>query len=299
MPEIMDNVHRYFATTVGLITTKGQHGQNVMAAEWTMQIAYEPMLIAVFVHESPTYWNIEETHVFGVNIASDDQAELVNIAGGYSGTEIDKLAIPGTFKTYGAKHIDVPMIKGCTLNAECKVVATQKMGDHIMVVGEGVSAKFDEKKFPLIYTRGNYRKLSRAKIPSGRKAVHVTPAQMSQLKKMSSGQFVLKAAAATIRRGNKVLLQKLGDWWVMPMAVVGKGTNYKNVLENHLDSIGVSASVDKINGIRRMTLKAGKEELRANFITFDCNFVSLESNNAAWFARLPKNVVLRTLLEKP
>jgi flavin reductase (DIM6/NTAB) family NADH-FMN oxidoreductase RutF len=299
MPEIMDNVHRYFATTVGLITTKGsRHGQNVMAAEWTMHIAYEPMLIAVFVHESPTYWNIEETKVFGVNIASDDQADLVNIAGGYSGTEIDKLAIPGTFKTYRAKHIDVPMIMGCALNAECKVIATQKMGDHIMVVGEAVSAKFDEKKFPLIYTRGNYRKISRSKIPSGRKMVGITAAQMSQFKKMSAGQFVLKAAGATIRQGNKVLLQRFGDSWILPMVVVGKGADYKEALARHLGSIGASARVDKISRLVRMTLKAGGTELRANFVVFDCRLESLESNDAAWFSRLPKNIALRTLLEK-
>jgi flavin reductase (DIM6/NTAB) family NADH-FMN oxidoreductase RutF len=300
MPEIMDNVHRYFATTVGLITTKGsRHGQNVMAAEWTMHIAHEPMLIAIFVHESPTYWNIEETRAFGVNIASDDQAELVNIAGGYSSTEIDKLAIPHTFKTYRAKHIDVPMITGCALNAECKVIATQKIGDHIMVVGEAVSAKFDEKKFPLIYTRGNYRKLSRSKIPSGRKAVRVTPAQMSQFKKMSAGQFVLKVAAATMRQDGRVLLQKFSDWWVLPMTVVDKGANYRNALEKHLDSIGVYAIIGKTGGIRRITLKGGKTELRANFIAFDCKLESLESNSAAWFAKLPKNVARRTLLEKP
>jgi flavin reductase (DIM6/NTAB) family NADH-FMN oxidoreductase RutF len=299
MPEIMDNVHRYFATTVGLITTKGSHGQNVMAAEWTMHVSYDPMLIAIFVHDSPTYWNIEETRVFGVNIASDDQAELVNIAGGYSGTEIDKLAIPGTFSTYRAKYIDVPMIKGCALNAECGVTAIEKIGDHIMVVGEAISAKFDEKKFPLIYTRGNYRKLSRSKIPSGRKVVRITHVPMSQFKKMSAGQFVLKAAVAVIRQNNKVLMQKFSDWWVLPMVIVSKGANYKEALEKHLGSIGVSASVGKISGIKRMTLKAGKTELRANFIMFDCKFKSLERSDAAvWFARLPKNIVLRTLLEK-
>lgn len=300
MPVIMDNVHRYFATTVGLITTKGtKHGQNVMAAEWTMHISYDPMLIAIFVHESPTYWNIKETRVFGVNIASDDQAELVNIAGGYSGTEIDKLALPRTFATYSAKHIDVPMIRKCSLNAECRVTEIEKMGDHIMVIGEAISAKFEEKKFPLIYTRGNYRKLSRSKIPSGRKIVRVTPAQMSQFKKMSAGRFVLKAVAAVIRQDNKILLQKFGRWWVLPMVVVGKGANYEETLEKHLDSIGVSASGGKIRGIARMTLKAGKTEVRANFITFDCKPGSLKSNDAAWFAKLPKNVVLRALLEQP
>ncbi|AFU58224.1 hypothetical protein Ngar_c12840 [Candidatus Nitrososphaera gargensis Ga9.2] len=301
MPEIMGNVHRYFATTVGLITTKGKHGPNVMAAEWTMHVSYDPMLIAVFVHDSPTYWNIEETRVFGVNIASDDQSELVNIAGGYSGTEINKLAIPGTFSTYSAKHIDVPMIKGCALNAECRVTTIEKMGDHIMVVGEAVSAIFDEKKFPLIYTRGNYRKLSRSKIPSGRKVVRITPDQMSQFQKMSAGQFVLKAAAAVIRRqnGGQILLQKFGDWWILPMVVVNKGANYKEALEKHLGSIGVSASVSKISGIKRMTLKAGKTELRANFITFDCKLRSLEGSDAEWFTRLPKNSTVLTLLEKP
>jgi flavin reductase (DIM6/NTAB) family NADH-FMN oxidoreductase RutF len=300
MPEIMDNAHRYFATTVGLITTKGsKHGQNVMAAEWTMHVAYEPMLIAIFVHESPTYWNIEETRVFGVNLASEDQAELVNIAGGYSGIEIEKLAIPRTFSTYGAKKIDVPMIKGCSLNAECKVTKIEKIGDHIMVVGEALSAKFDEKKFPLIYTRGNYRKLSRSKIPSGRKAVHVTSAQMSQFKKMSASQFVLKAAAALIRSDNKILLQKFGNSWILPVVVAGKGVEYRETLAQYLHSIGISACIDKINRIVRMILKAGETELRANFVVFDCKIKSIQGSDVAWFVRLPKNVVLRILLEKP
>jgi flavin reductase (DIM6/NTAB) family NADH-FMN oxidoreductase RutF len=300
MPENMDNAHRYFATTVGLITTKGsKHGQNVMAAEWTMHIAYEPMLIAIFVHDSPTYWNIKETRVFGVNLASEDQAELVNIAGGYSGIEIEKLAIPRTFSTYGARHIDVPMIKGCSLNAECKVTKIEKIGDHIMVVGEALSAKFDEKKFPLIYTRGNYRKLSKSKIPSGRKAVRVTGAQMSQFKKMSAGQFVLKAAAAIIRNDNKILLQKFGNSWILPVVVVGKGAEYKETLAQYLHSVGISAFIDKINRISRMILKTSETELRANFVVFDCKLEVIQGSDVAWFVRLPKNVLLRILLEKP
>jgi flavin reductase (DIM6/NTAB) family NADH-FMN oxidoreductase RutF len=293
MPDMMDNVHRYFATTVGLITTKGKHGRNVMSAEWTMQVSYDPMLIAIFIHDSPTYWNIDDSRVFGVNIASDDQSELVNVAGGYSGTEIDKLAIPGTFQTYPAKHIDVPMIKGCSLNAECKVVSTQKMGDHIMVVGEALDAKFDEKKFPLIYTRGNYRKLSRSKIPSGRQSIKVTTAQMAKLKEMSKGQFVLKAAVASIRQGRKTLLEQFGKGWAAPMVAVGRGTNYKQALEQHLQSAGISAEVGAMARIERMMLASGKTQLRANFIVFDCTFKSLEGSSAAWFARPPKNGALK------
>jgi len=43
------------------------------------------MLIAIFIHEgSSTYANIMETKEFGVNMSSDEQAALVNIAGSYS-----------------------------------------------------------------------------------------------------------------------------------------------------------------------------------------------------------------------
>src|SRR5581483_7772822 len=260
--------------------------------------SYEPMLVAVFIHDSPTYWNIEETRVLGVNIASEDQAELVNIAGGYSGTEINKLAIPGTFATYRAKQIDVPMVKGCALNTECKVTTIQKMGDHIMVVGEAVSARFDDKKFPLIYTRGNYRKLSKNKIPSGRKVVRITPEQMSHFKKMSSNQFVLKAAAAVVKKNNKILLQKSGGHWVLPMVPVSRGADYKNALNQHHHSIGIAASIARIKGIRRMTLKSGKAELRANFIIFSgtLNLFREDYEGTAWFARPPKNTLLKSLL---
>jgi flavin reductase (DIM6/NTAB) family NADH-FMN oxidoreductase RutF len=256
------------------------------------------MLIAVFVHESPTYQNIQETQAFGVNIASDKQAELVNIAGGYSGTEVDKLGIPGTFETYDGKNVDVPMIKGCALSAECKVVSIEKVGDHIMVVGEAVSATFDEKKFPLIYTRGNYRKLSASKIPSGREVVKVTADQMSRFKEMSAGQFVLKAAAAVVSKNNKTLLQKSGGWWGLPVAVVPKGTGYKEALEKQLSTVGSAAAVWGIRGIARLTLKSGRSELRANFIMFDCNVETLEVNTAMWFSKVPKTALLQALLKK-
>lgn len=97
------NVHRYFAMTVALVTTNGKSGPHVMAAEWALQVSYEPMLIAIFIHDSSTLWNIRQPRAFGLHIASDAQAQLVNIAGGYSGTEIAKLTIPGTFLRIAAR----------------------------------------------------------------------------------------------------------------------------------------------------------------------------------------------------
>ena len=148
---IMQGVNRYFTTGVGLITSTGKHGSNVMAVEWTMQISYEPMLIAIFIHESSsTYENILKTKEFGVNMSSNEQDSLVNIAGGYSRKEIDKLNI-GLFDIYSARYIKVPMLKGCIINAECLLLNHYKIGDHIAVIGEVVDAKFDATRSPLVY----------------------------------------------------------------------------------------------------------------------------------------------------
>lgn len=283
----MDNAHRYFATTVGLITTDGKHGRNVMAAEWTMQVSYDPMLIAIFIHDSPTLWNIRDTMAFGVNIASDDQAELVNIAGGYSGTEIDKMEIPGIFHTYRGKS--VPMIRGCALAAECKVKSIQELGDHVMVVGEAITATFDDKKHLLIYTRGNYRKIG-IKIPSGRKAVRVSPAAFAEFQRMSQGQFVLKCAAALVRKDGKILLAEHAGSWMVPSVAVARGSSYRDALAKHL---GTGAKVGRMRGIRRFMIKSKGIELRANFIVFDCTVKS----PGTWFSKLPRSVVLRGLFE--
>ena len=42
-----DRRTRQFLTNVGLITSDGPYGPNVMAAEWTHYISYSPGLIAV------------------------------------------------------------------------------------------------------------------------------------------------------------------------------------------------------------------------------------------------------------
>ncbi|MEO9294231.1 MAG: flavin reductase family protein [Nitrososphaera sp.] len=290
----IDHVHRYFATTVGLITTSGKHGRNVMAAEWTMQVSYDPMLIAIFIHDSPTLWNIKDTMAFGVNLASGDQAELVNIAGGYSGTEIDKLAIPGIFQTYRGRS--VPMIRGCVLSAECKVRSIQEMGDHVMVVGEAFAATFDETKLPLIYTRGNYRRIG-GKIPSGRKVARVSPAAFAEFKRMSQGQFVLKCASALARKkGGAVFLAEHAGSWIIPSVAVTRGSSYYDALGKHL---GAGAKVGKMLGIRRFIIKSEDKELRANFIVFDCTIKS--SSAGRWFSTLPRNTILRGLfvVKKP
>ena len=61
-----DRRTRQFLTNVGLITTDGPYGPNVMAAEWTHHISYTPSLIAINVRGDATAENIDHSKEFGV-----------------------------------------------------------------------------------------------------------------------------------------------------------------------------------------------------------------------------------------
>jgi len=282
-----------------LLTTNGaRYGPNVMAAEWTIQVSYDPMIIAVFVHRSPTYWNILDSREFGINLASDDQAELVNLAGGYSGTELSKLAIPQTFETYRGKRVDVPMIKSCALNAECKVVRIQKVGDHIMVLGKVLDASFDEACIPLIYTRGNYRRISKTKIPSGRSKIRLRSDVLAEFQRLAAGQFVLRVAVCAATSRGRTLLQKFGDGWSVPFVTVKKGQNHAKILGQHMRSSGLAVKVGKIAGLQRLILTDGESSVRANFVVYSCKASRGVSKEFRWFDSLPRNIVLSRLLLK-
>ena len=81
-----------FANNVGIISTKGKNGYNIMAAEWAHQVSYEPGLIMISLRPSrETHKNIIESKEFGLSIAAEDQNVLSSIAGKYHGNEIDKI----------------------------------------------------------------------------------------------------------------------------------------------------------------------------------------------------------------
>lgn len=149
---------RKFVTNVGLITSNGPFGHNIMSAEWTHHVSYSPGMIMINVgYDKATEKNILKTKEFGVNLAASDQDIISSIAGGSSGKEIDKISALKDLgvEFYKAAEIDVMMVKDAVLNAECKLIKSEKMGDHMMFVGEVVAISTNEKK-PIIYSDGKY-----------------------------------------------------------------------------------------------------------------------------------------------
>ncbi|MFZ0184201.1 MAG: flavin reductase family protein [Nitrosotalea sp.] len=261
---------RYFSTGLTMITSRGTNGPNVMTAEWVMQISYQPVLIGAFIHEgSQTLKNIEKTKEFGINVASQKQTTEVNIAGGYSGTELDKLKIKSIFKLVTPQKIKTPLISGCTINAECKLVRKQKLGDHVMVVGKVVYIRHDDSKTPLIYHSGRYFGLDSG-IEQDRVVVNVHKDTLKYFKNIAQKKFVVKCVGVLVESKNKILVISKSKTMldVIPFSVPLQGVNQRNHLIEFLKNTELDIQVGKIPIMKRLILKNGKDIQRINFVLF-------------------------------
>ena len=156
-----------FVTNVGLITSDGPNGPNVMSCEWTHHVSYKPGLIAVCLGpDRATHENIAATKEFGVHIAASDQNVLASVAGNNKGKQTDKVGLLKemgfTFKK--AKQIKAPMLEGALLTVECSLKEQHTLGDHTMFVGEVLEVELAPEKEPLLYHKGKYWKIG-AQIP--------------------------------------------------------------------------------------------------------------------------------------
>jgi flavin reductase (DIM6/NTAB) family NADH-FMN oxidoreductase RutF len=155
------DISKKFVTNLGIITSTGPNGENIMTAEWTRHVSYSPGMVMInIVNSRATYDNIKETKEFGINIASDKQGMVAFLAGGSSGKDVNKIALikeqGATF--YQGNKIKAPMLHGAALNLECKLVKHEVVGDHIMVVGEVLDANVG-KDDPIVFYGGQFRKM--------------------------------------------------------------------------------------------------------------------------------------------
>lgn len=153
--------HQKFITNVGLITSNGPHGNNIMAAEWTYLVSYAPAHILISIGPTKTTAeNILKTKKFGVSIASEKQNGVSSIAGGSAGKEFDKVAALTEMgvKFTKAKNMDVLLVEGSSLTAECEVIETIHAGDKTLFLGKVIAAHTTSEK-PLAYHQNKYWKM--------------------------------------------------------------------------------------------------------------------------------------------
>lgn len=130
-----------------LVGTYAEDGRaDAMTAAWAAACCHAPPCVGVAVRRSRlTFANLEARGAFTLNVARADKAVAVDYLGIVSGREVpDKLARAG-FEAVAATKVDAPILPGCPVNLECRVVGRLPLGSHTWFVGEVVEAHVDEE----------------------------------------------------------------------------------------------------------------------------------------------------------
>jgi len=133
-----------------LCSIDGNGRPNAMAIGWgNIGIVWGRPVFIVFVRPSRyTYFLIEETGDFTVNIAEDDYKEVVNYFGSVSGRNVDKFKESG-LNLIESKNVKSPIIKECFINFECRIIAKTDINPDF--INGGIKKE--------IYPSGNYHRV--------------------------------------------------------------------------------------------------------------------------------------------
>jgi len=145
-----------FATGVTIVTAQSEHGEPVgLTANSFTSVSLEPPLLLVCPARSATTTLVlESCPYFAVNVLQRGQEEVSKL---FATKGTDRFA-EIEFETWD--H-DVPILRDALASFECKTHAVHEGGDHVILVGEIVRARYATHGEPLLYFRGGYRDLNR------------------------------------------------------------------------------------------------------------------------------------------
>jgi flavin reductase (DIM6/NTAB) family NADH-FMN oxidoreductase RutF len=146
-----------------IVGSRSDEDLNGMMADWVMQVAFAPCLVAVSIeNDARTLANITESGVFSVNLlAADEFALAAKFAQPYYGSKVKGRGSPARDKIHH-KLEDVRHERGTETGSpilsdglawlECRLHSTALLGDHTLVVGEVVSGGVLREGEPLTST---------------------------------------------------------------------------------------------------------------------------------------------------
>ena len=158
--EYSDAIKTKYPEQVVIAIAKDKNGKaNPITLGWTMIVSGAPPMMAIAV--AKTHYSIEAvTHskCFTIAFPSSDMADAALFFGSKSGRDTDKFA-EFDCKTEHAKSIDSLLLSDAVANFECTLESQMPAGDHIIFVGEVVSAHINTEPKKRLYTTGTGHKL--------------------------------------------------------------------------------------------------------------------------------------------
>ena len=147
---------KYPEQIVFVVSTDQKGRPNIMIAGWFVTLSSDPPLVGVaLANKRYTKKLISERREFVIAFPSDQMAQEAVFCGTHSGRDVDKFEATG-LKTLPGKKTQIPLIKECVANFECKLVNEFTVGDHVLMVGEILAAYVSKDPKPRLYNFGNH-----------------------------------------------------------------------------------------------------------------------------------------------
>jgi flavin reductase (DIM6/NTAB) family NADH-FMN oxidoreductase RutF len=143
-----------FATGVTIVTARAADGTPIglTANSFTSVSLDPPLLLVCIANAAGSAPALREASHFAVNVLQIGQQPASNRFAGKGEDRFGQTPWEGGLE-------EVPVLTGALGNFECRQSAVHDAGDHFILVGEVLRARFEPRRDPLLYFRGKYRRL--------------------------------------------------------------------------------------------------------------------------------------------
>ena len=143
-----------YPTGVTVITTKDKNGSPVgMTANSFASVSLSPPLVLWSVDKMRNTHDVyTQSQHFCVHIVDDSQQALSDR---FASKKEDRFSE----MEWSEGVLDSPVLSGCLCSIECETEAIYPGGDHSLILGKVVNTNLESSKNPLIFHKGNYKKL--------------------------------------------------------------------------------------------------------------------------------------------
>jgi flavin reductase (DIM6/NTAB) family NADH-FMN oxidoreductase RutF len=146
---------RHLAASVTLITTCEGKMRGGLTATAVCSVSAEPPQILVCVNKTASAHDaIGAAGFFCVNILAPDHRKIAERFAGMDGVEGD--ARFGDMGEWSTLSTGAPVLKGCPVSFDCKLVSEVSAGTHTIYIGQIVDIALDAAALPLVYADGNF-----------------------------------------------------------------------------------------------------------------------------------------------
>ena len=146
---------RHLAASVTLITTRHRQQRGGLTATAVCSVSAEPPQLLVCVNKTASAHDpIGHAGFFCVNILSPQHRKIAERFAGMDGVEgDDRFNDMGDWATLTT---GAPVLRGCPVSFDCKLVAELSAGTHTIYIGEIVDLALDPAAPALLYADGTF-----------------------------------------------------------------------------------------------------------------------------------------------